>query len=99
MVAVPDTAPTRPRRTSRVPRRVTAVRAALTGWLGRPLASFHVVLAIFTLLTVLGLVMVLSASPVVSLNTGAGLYTVFKKQLLYVFIGAILFWVCLRIPL
>ncbi|PPK67536.1 putative lipid II flippase FtsW [Actinokineospora auranticolor] len=99
MVAVPDTAPARPRRASRVPRRVSAIRVALTGWLGRPLASFHVVLAIFTLLTVLGLVMVLSASPVVSLNTGAGLYTVFKKQLLYVLIGAVLFWVCLRVPL
>ncbi|MBM7775787.1 cell division protein FtsW [Actinokineospora baliensis] len=87
-------------RPRRAPGRVHAVRSALTAWLGRPLASFHLVLAVFSLLTVLGLVMVLSASSVVSLNTpGSGLYTVFKKQLLYVLIGAVLFWIGLRVPL
>ncbi|MCG8914619.1 putative lipid II flippase FtsW [Actinokineospora sp. PR83] len=90
----------RPRRTGRAPGRVTAFRVALTAWLGRPLASFHLVLAVFGLLTVLGLVMVLSASSVVSFNTpGFGLYTVFFKQLIYVSVGAVLFWVALRVPL
>ncbi|MET0135111.1 MAG: putative lipid II flippase FtsW [Kibdelosporangium sp.] len=70
----------------------------LTAWLGRPLASFHLVLAVFGLLTVLGLVMVLSAGSVVSLQTGS-VYTVFKKQLLFVLIGLGVFWLGLRVPL
>lgn len=92
--------PERTRRVRRAPGRVHAVRVALTAWLGRPLASFHLVLAVFGLLTVLGLIMVLSASSVVSFNTpGSGLYTVFIKQLVYVAIGSVLFWVALRVPL
>ncbi len=92
--------PARPRRVVRASGKLTAFRTALTAWLGRPLASFHLVLAVFSLLTVLGLVMVLSASSVDSFNTpGSGLYTVFKKQLLYVLVGAVLFWLALRVPL
>jgi cell division protein FtsW len=65
------------------------------------LASFHLVLAVFGLLTVLGLVMVLSASSVVSLraDNGNSVYTVFKKQLLFVAIGMVMFWVGVRMPL
>lgn len=92
--------PARPRRAIQAAGRLGALRTALTAWLGRPLASFHLVLAVFALLTALGLVMVLSASVVVSYNTpGSGLYTIFKKQLLYVLVGAVLFWVGLRLPL
>ncbi|HVK20529.1 MAG TPA: putative lipid II flippase FtsW [Actinokineospora sp.] len=100
-MTVTDTpAAERPRRTVRAAGKLAAVRTALTAWLGRPLASFHLVLAVFGLLTALGLVMVLSASSVVSFNTpGFGLYTIFKKQLLYVVVGAVLFWVGLRTPL
>ncbi|MFD1048590.1 FtsW/RodA/SpoVE family cell cycle protein, partial [Kibdelosporangium lantanae] len=49
----------------------------------------------------LGLVMVLSASSVVSLqdSTSHSPYTVFKKQLLFVLIGSVVFWLGLRIPL
>jgi cell division protein FtsW len=79
--------------------RVVAVRKALTAWLGRPLADFHLLLAIFGLLTVIGLVMVLSASAVGEVAAGASAYTVFKKQLLYVLVGAVLFWIVLRMPL
>ncbi|HET9142891.1 putative lipid II flippase FtsW [Actinophytocola sp.] len=81
--------------------RLAAVRSALTAWLGRPLASFHLMLAIGALLTVLGLVMVLSASAVYSLNSGPGssVYTVFLKQVSYVLAGLVLFWVALRVPL
>jgi cell division protein FtsW len=89
----------RPRRTVQLSGKLGALRTALTAWLGRPLASFHLVLAVFALLTVLGLVMVLSASSVVSYNTGTGLYTIFKKQLLYVAVGSVLFWIGLRMPL
>jgi cell division protein FtsW len=82
-------------------RRAGAVRSALTAWLGRPLASFHLVLAVCALLTVLGLVMVLSASAVISLKTspGSSVYTVFGKQVGYVLVGLVLFWLGLRIPL
>lgn len=79
--------------------RLGAASSALTAWLGRPLASFHLVLAVFGLLTVLGLVMVLSASSVVSFATGDGLYTVFLKQLIYVVIGSVAFWLGVRLPL
>lgn len=92
-------APERPRGRVRAAGRLVALRTALTAWLGRPLASFHLVLAVFGLLTVLGLVMVLSASSVASYDTGEGLYTVFRKQLLYVLVGAVLFWLGVRLPL
>jgi cell division protein FtsW len=79
---------------------MATVRSALTAWLGRPLASFHLVLAVCCLLAVLGLVMVLSASAVISLNRdGSSAYTVFRKQVIYVGAGLVLFWIGLRIPL
>ncbi|HEV7648174.1 MAG TPA: putative lipid II flippase FtsW [Actinophytocola sp.] len=79
--------------------RIAATRTALTAWLGRPLASFHVVLAICALLIVLGLVMVLSASSVISLIQDASAYTVFGKQVVFVLAGLVLFWIGLRVPL
>ncbi|WP_441297616.1 putative lipid II flippase FtsW [Actinosynnema sp. ALI-1.44] len=94
------TATLQPTENRKRPRRKRAgFFSVLTAWLGRPLASFHLVLAVFGLLTVLGLVMVLSASSVVSLDTGPSVYTVFKKQLLFVAIGSIAFWIALRMPL
>jgi cell division protein FtsW len=95
--------PERPerRRRQRTERGFVAVRTALTGWLSRPLASFHLVLALTGLLTVIGIVMVLSASSVLSVDptTGAGVYSMFKKHLLFVGIGSVVFWVGLRLPL
>ncbi|MFE9750888.1 putative lipid II flippase FtsW [Saccharothrix saharensis] len=87
----------RPPRAQR--KRAVAVRTSLTAWLGRPLADFHLLLAIFGVLTVLGLIMVLSASAPGEVAVGASAYSVFKKQLLYVGVGAIVFLVVLRIPL
>ncbi|MGH3436892.1 MAG: putative lipid II flippase FtsW [Sciscionella sp.] len=79
--------------------RVTVVRTALTAWLGRPLASFHLILAVFGLLTVLGLVMVLSATSVESYSQDSSVYGLFKKQALFVALGTVLFWLGLRLPL
>jgi cell division protein FtsW len=80
-----------------------AVRAALgplTAWLGRPLASFHLVLAIFGLLTAIGLVMVASASSVVSYQANSqSVYSLFKKQAIFALIGLVLFWIAMRLPL
>nr|WP_245574252.1 putative lipid II flippase FtsW [Amycolatopsis nigrescens] len=79
---------------------MTAVRTALTAWLSRPLASFHLVLAICGMLTVIGVVMVLSASSVSSFNAnGSSVYSQFKKHLMFVGLGAVVFWISLRLPL
>ncbi len=86
--------------------RMSAVRSAfgpLTAWLGRPLASFHLILAIFGLLTAIGLVMVASASPIVSIQQSAHdngtAYALFKKQLAFALLGLLVFWLGVRIPL
>ncbi|WP_433263728.1 putative lipid II flippase FtsW [Actinosynnema sp. CS-041913] len=79
--------------------RVVVVRSALTAWLSRPLADFHLLLAIFGLLTAIGLIMVLSASAPGEVAVGASAYSVFQKQLLYVAVGTVLFLIVLRIPL
>jgi cell division protein FtsW len=79
--------------------RLGAIRTALTAWLGRPLASFHLILAICTLLIVIGLVMVLSASAVISINQGSSAYTVFGKQVVFVLVGLVMFWIGVRVPL
>jgi cell division protein FtsW len=79
--------------------RVAALRTGLTAWLGRPLASFHLILAVCALLVVLGLIMVLSASAVASLNQGSSEYTVFGRQVAFVAGGLVLFWIGLRVPL
>ncbi|WP_442916409.1 putative lipid II flippase FtsW [Lentzea sp. DG1S-22] len=79
--------------------RVGSVRSGMTAWLGRPLADFHLLLAIFGMLTVLGLVMVLSASAPGQVASGVSAYSVFQKQLIYVCVGSVLFWLVLRFPL
>lgn len=89
------------RRRERTEKGFVAVRTALTAWLSRPLASFHLVLAITGLLTVIGMVMVLSASSVSSVDpeTGQGVYSLFKKHVVFVALGAVVFWIGLRVPL
>ncbi|MBB4682794.1 putative lipid II flippase FtsW [Amycolatopsis jiangsuensis] len=99
----------RDRGTARPPRRrrqrtespFVALRTALTAWLSRPLASFHLVLALTGVLTAIGIVMVLSASSVASYDpkTGSGVYALFFKHLMFVALGAIVFWFGLRIKL
>jgi cell division protein FtsW len=95
----------RPARSARAARkgRIDRLRTALgplTAWLGRPLASFHLVLAVFGLLAAIGLTMVASASSVESLIEGTpSPYTLFKKQLLFALIGLGVFWLGVRIPL
>ncbi|MHA6800735.1 putative lipid II flippase FtsW [Bounagaea algeriensis] len=70
----------------------------LTAWLTRPLASFHLLLAVFGLLTVFGLLMVLSASSVDSYTQDGSSYTTFGKQVLYCAVGLVLFYIALRTP-
>ena len=71
--------------------------AALGQWLRRPLTSLHLVLGVFGLLTLFGLVMVLSASSVQSLTADGSSYSVFTRQLMFCVPGLVMFWLGLRI--
>ncbi|MGH3751381.1 MAG: putative lipid II flippase FtsW [Pseudonocardiaceae bacterium] len=78
--------------------RWATAREALTAWLARPLTSLHIVLAVFGLLTLFGLVMVLSASSVESYTKAGSSYAVFAQQLAYCGLGLMLFWAGMRMP-
>ncbi len=82
------------------PPKRTAERAeddeARPPFLDRPLTSFHLILATTGLLTVIGLVMVLSASSIDSITTTHSAYSVFKKQLMWLVIGIPAFWLGVR---
>ncbi|MEV0335987.1 putative lipid II flippase FtsW [Nocardia sp. NPDC050717] len=67
--------------------------------MARPLASFHLVVTIATLLTVLGLVMVLSASSVEAYAGGGSAYALFIQQAMFAALGAVAFYIALRLPL
>ncbi|QUH00889.1 putative lipid II flippase FtsW [Saccharopolyspora erythraea] len=96
---MPTATKTAPRQARGVDRRgAGALFSPLTAWLTRPLASFHLLLAIFGLLTVFGLVMVLSASSVDSFSKAGSTYNVFGKQVLYCLAGLVLFYIALRVP-
>nr|WP_035292820.1 putative lipid II flippase FtsW [Actinoalloteichus caeruleus] len=74
------------------------LRSLWSAWLTRPLTSFHLVLAVFGLLTAFGLVMVLSASAQDSIQTYGSPYRIFLSQLGYVAVGLVLFYLALRTP-
>src|ERR1700756_5256877 len=58
-------------------------------WLGRPMTSFHLIVAVAALLTTLGLIMVLSASGVRSYGADGSAWVIFGKQVLWTVIGLI----------
>ncbi len=72
----------------------------LQSWLARPMTSLHLLLGVFGLLTGMGLVMVLSAS---SARAAAGptgsAFSLFQRHVLFVSLGAVLFYLGLRTPL
>lgn len=68
-------------------------------FLARPLASFHLVVTIAILLTLLGLVMVLSASSVQAYAAAGSAYSLFAQQALFAVAGAVLFYLALRAPM
>ncbi len=71
---------------------------AFGAWLGRPMTSFHLIIAVAALLTTLGLIMVLSASGVYSYDQDGSPWVVFAKQVLWTVVGLIAFYVALRMP-
>ncbi|AEA22336.1 cell division protein FtsW [Pseudonocardia dioxanivorans CB1190] len=72
-------------------------RERVLSWLGRPLASFTLIVGLFLLLTVLGLVMVLSASSVEALLHTGSSYSVFYRQLMFCAAGLVMFVVGMRV--
>jgi len=73
-------------------------RTRVGTWLGRPMTSFHLVIAVVALLTTLGLIMVLSASGVRSYDDDGSPWIIFGRQLLWTLIGLAGFYVALRVP-
>jgi cell division protein FtsW len=77
---------------------VVGPRTRFGAWLGRPMTSFHLIIAVAALLTMLGLTMVLSASGVYSYDTDGSPWVVFAKQLLWTVVGLVAFYIALRVP-
>ncbi|WP_280831695.1 putative lipid II flippase FtsW [Mycolicibacterium frederiksbergense] len=73
-------------------------RTRFGAWLGRPMTSFHLIIAVTALLTTLGLIMVLSASGVYSYDFDGSPWAVFIRQVLWTVVGLVAFYVALRIP-
>ncbi|OBK78421.1 putative lipid II flippase FtsW [Mycobacterium sp. 1164985.4] len=73
-------------------------RTRVGAWLGRPMTSFHLIIAVAALLTTLGLTMVLSASGVYSYDQDGSPWAVFGKQVLWTVIGLFGFYLAMRIP-
>jgi cell division protein FtsW len=71
-------------------------RTPFGAWLGRPMTSFHLIIAVAALLTTLGLIMVLSASGVYSYDQDGSPWVIFAKQVLWTVVGLIAFYVALR---
>ena len=75
-----------------------APRTRFGTWLGRPMTSFHLVIAVAALLITLGLIMVLSASGVHSYDEDGSPWAIFAKQVLWTAVGLVAFYVALRTP-
>ena len=73
-------------------------RTRFGAWLGRPMTSFHLIIAVAALLTSLGLIMVLSASGVYSYDQDGSPWIVFAKQVLWTLVGLVAFYIALRMP-
>jgi cell division protein FtsW len=71
---------------------------ALGLWLRRPLTSLHLIIGVFGLLTLFGLVMVLSASAVVSYTADGSSYSIFSRQLMFCVPGLLMYYLGLRTP-
>ena len=79
--------------------RVSLADSRFGQWLGKPMTSFHLVIAIAALLVTLGLIMVLSASGVYSYDLDGSPWRIFGKQVLWTAIGLLAFWMALRMPI
>jgi cell division protein FtsW len=78
--------------------KLPGLRTRFGAWLGRPMTSFHLIIAVAALLTTLGLIMVLSASGVHSYGADGSAWLIFGKQVLWTVIGLIACYLALRMP-
>ncbi|MET7638872.1 putative lipid II flippase FtsW [Streptomyces sp. NPDC005438] len=65
----------------------------------RPLTAYYLILGGSALITVLGLVMVFSASQIQALQSGLSSTHYFRKQLVAAVLGALLLWAATRMPI
>jgi cell division protein FtsW len=76
-----------------------APRRARTRPDGPPPTAFYVIALVVTIFTVLGLVMVLSASAVRLFHEGESPWQLFSRQATWAVLGAVALWTCARVPL
>jgi cell division protein FtsW len=76
----------------------TVPRTRFGAWLGKPMTSFHLIVAVAALLTTLGLIMVLSASGVHSYDEDGSPWAIFTKQVVWTLVGLVAFYVAARMP-
>jgi cell division protein FtsW len=98
----PDTGTDKPAAAAKVAKAAALVvgepRTRFGAWLGRPMTSFHLIIAVAALLTTLGLIMVLSASGVRSYDDDGSAWTIFGRQVLWTIIGLFACYLALRLP-
>ncbi|HVX47530.1 MAG TPA: putative lipid II flippase FtsW [Mycobacteriales bacterium] len=70
----------------------------LSGLFDRPLTSFHLLLVTTGALTLIGMVMVLSASSIDSYTATHSVFSVFYKQVMWLALGIPAFWLGMRLP-
>ncbi len=73
-------------------------RTRFGAWLGRPMTSFHLIIAVTALLVTLGLTMVLSASGVHSYDEDGSPWAIFGRQVLWTLVGLLAFYIAMRMP-
>jgi cell division protein FtsW len=66
---------------------------------GPPPTAFYVIALVVTIFTVLGLVMVLSASAVRLFHEGESPWQLFSRQVTWAVLGTVALWACARLPL
>ncbi|MEV4534937.1 putative peptidoglycan glycosyltransferase FtsW [Asanoa sp. NPDC049518] len=72
--------------------------SALRGLLGRPLASYYLLISSAGLLLVIGLTMVFSATGPRDIADDGNAFAALAKQALFAAVGLAAFWVCQRLP-
>lgn len=87
-----------PASTDEAPTEGRGPRTRFGAWLGRPMTSFHLIIAVTALLIMLGLTMVLSASGVHSYDEDGSPWAIFGRQVLWTIVGLLAFYIALRMP-
>lgn len=63
-----------------------------------PPTTFYVIALVVTVFTMLGLVMVLSASSIRLFHQGDSPWRVFNRQVVWALLGTVALWICARVP-